>query len=44
MKGVCSGWPEEPCMEHVVYTRGSIEAIVMRAKNLENCKFSVAVV
>ena len=43
-KRVCSGRPEESCMEHVVYTWGSIEAIVMGAKNLKNCEFSVAVV
>ena len=43
-KRVYSGRPKESYIEHVVYTKGSIEAIVIGAKNLKNCKFSVAVV
>ena len=43
-KRVCSSRLEESCIEHVVYTKGSIEAIVIGAKDLKNCKFSVAVV
>ena len=36
--------PEELCIKYVVYTKGSIEAIVIGAKNLKNCEFSIAVV
>ena len=41
---VYSGRLKESYIEHIVYTRGSIEAIVIGAKNLKNYKFSVAVV
>ena len=43
-KRVCSGRPEESCIEYVVYTKGSIETVVIRAKDLKNYEFSVAVV
>ena len=43
-KRVYSGRLKELCIEYVVYTKGSIEAIVIGAKNLKNCKFSVVVV
>ena len=43
-KRVCSGRPEESCIEHVVYTRRSIEIVVIGAKDLENCEFSIVVV
>ena len=43
-KRVYSGRPKESCIEYVVYTKESIEAVVIRAKNVENYKFSVVVV
>ena len=43
-KKVCSGRLKESYIEHVVYTKGSIKAIVIGAKNLKNYKFSVVVV
>ena len=43
-KRVCSGRPEELCIEYVVYTKESIKTVVIRAKDLKNYKFSVVVV
>ena len=43
-KRVCSSRLKELCIEHVVYTKGSIKAIVIGAKNLKNYEFSVVVV
>ena len=43
-KRVCSSRLKELCIEYVVYTRGSIEAIVIGAKDFKNCKFSIVVV
>ena len=43
-KRVCSGRLKELYIEYVVYTKESIKAIVIRAKDFKNYKFSVVVV